>query len=290
MLSIETFAVIGGDLRFSYLAGQLADDGYRVIAVGLEHADLPPGVTGCSRLSQAIDLSDCLILPVPVSTDGHHVNAPLSKLALPLDALYRTVRRGQVVIGGGLRAEIAAALRERDAIAIDVLKREELAVQNAIPTAEGAVALAMEELSITLHGARCLVTGYGRVARVLSRLLAAFGSEVTVAARRCSDRAWATVDGGRAEDLTRLRQPLDFDVIFNTVPHLLFDRDVLTHIDPHTLLIDLASRPGGVDFNAASELHIKTVWALSLPGRVAPKTAAGILRDAILNAIREVTP
>ena len=57
--------------------------------------------------------------------------------------------------------------------------------------------------------------------------------------------------------------------------------------DKGTLLIDLASRPGGVDFNAAAELQIKTIWALSLPGRVAPKSAGQIIKTTILNMIRD---
>jgi len=162
-----------------------------------------------------------------------------------------------------------------------------LALLNSVPTAEGAVQLAMEELPVTLRGARALVTGYGRVARALCSLLIAMGAEVTVAARRCSDRAAASVAGCSAVELAAVADAGDFDVIFNTVPALVFDAALLKKLERSTLLIDLASRPGGVDFAAAAALQMKTVWALSLPGRVAPKSAADILRQTVLNMLRE---
>ena len=112
---------------------------------------------------------------------------------------------------------------------------------------------------------------------------------MTVAARKCADRAWAQVSGCRVMHTDELASMPRFDVIFNTVPTMLFDRRVLSTLDRRCLLIDLASRPGGIDFNAAADLHLKTIWALSLPGRVAPKTAAAIIRTTVMNMIREVS-
>lgn len=289
VLKPETYAVVGGDLRYVYLAGRLAEDGCKVLAVGFDNTDLPPCVAGCTDAAQAIALSDAVILPMPVSTDGKTVNAPFSRLCLPIEQIYAAVRAEQPVFGGGISEEIAAAFARRNVRAFDYLTREELAVRNAVPTAEGALQLAMEELPVTIDGASCLVTGYGRIAKVLSSMLVSLGATVTVAARKCADRAWARVQGCRAVHTDELAQLPPFDVIFNTVPTLLLDRRVLTGIDPHTLLIDLASRPGGIDFNAAADLHLKTIWALSLPGRVAPKTAADIIRSTIGNILTEVT-
>ena len=289
-MSTETFAIIGGDLRFAYLAGQLADDGCKVITAGLDDTSLPPCVTGCSHAAQAISLADCVILPMPVSTDGRWLNAPLSRLPIPLETIYDALCRGQLVVGGALSDRITEELKSRDARVFDYLQREELAIHNAVPTAEGALQLAMEELPITVSGSRCLITGYGRIGQALSRLLIGLGAEVTVVARSCAGRARADTQGCRAAGLELLSLPPAYDVIFNTVPSLLFDRAVLSRTESSTLLIDLASRPGGIDFNAAADYGIKTIWALSLPGRVAPKTAGQIIKTTVLNILREVTP
>ena len=145
----------------------------------------------------------------------------------------------------------------------------------------------MEELPITISGARCLITGYGRVGQALARLLVALGANVTVAARKFSDLARAQTLVCETLEIQHLENAGDFDVIFNTVPVLLFSRDILQRMDRSTLLIDLASKPGGVDFTAAAELQLKTIWALSLPGRVAPKSAGFIIKNAILNMLKE---
>ncbi len=287
MRAIETFAVIGGDLRATYLAGALAADGCRVISAGFDSAELPTGVTACTNVTQAISLADCVILPLPVSTDGIHVNAPFSRVPIPLRTVVQALREDQLLLGGQISEELRRELALCGLSVGDYFAREELAVWNAVPTAEGAVQLAMEELPITIAGSHCLITGYGRIGRVLARMLKSMDAEVTVAARRCSDRALAEVQGCRAVDVAQLPGAGHYDVIFNTVPHKIFHRELLEQIDAGTLIIDLASRPGGVDFTAAAQLRLKTIWALSLPGRVAPKRAGFIIKQTVLNMIKE---
>lgn len=287
MQTIETFAVIGGDLRAAYLAGLLAQDGYKVITAGLDGTDLPPCVTGCTNPTQAVTLADCVILPLPFTTDGNTLNAPFSRMRIQPEQVLGSLSPTQFVAAAGLPPVWQSQLLQNGVAVHDYLARDDMAILNSVPTAEGAVQLAMEEMPITVCGARALVTGYGRVARALSALLAAMGASVTVAARRGEDRAAATVAGHHSIPVASLADAGDFDVIFNTVPAMLFDADLLKKLDPATLLIDLASRPGGVDFEAAAALRLKTVWALSLPGRVAPKTAADILKRTILNMLAE---
>ena len=278
-MNIDTFAVIGGDLRCAYLAGLLASDGYKVIASGFDGADLPPCVTGCTNPAQAVALAEFVILPMPVTTDGSTINAPFSRSRITLDEVLGAMKPSQKLVGGAVSSEVREEVEARGLSIVDYLHREELAVYNAVPTAEGAIQLAMEELPITIHGARCLVTGYGRIAQALAERLGALGADVTVAARKFSDIARAQSQGHAGIELAHLDEAGDFDVIFNTVPALIFDRARLEKLEKATLLIDLASRPGGVDFSAAAELQIKTVWALSLPGR--------IIKNTILNMIKE---
>jgi len=38
------------------------------------------------------------------------------------------------------------------------------------------------------------------------------------------------------------------ELVYNTVPSLVLDREKLELLPPHTLTIDLASKPGGADF------------------------------------------
>lgn len=160
---------------------------------------------------------------------------------------------------------------------------------NTLPTAEGAIQIALEELPITLQGCRTLVLGYGRLGRALAPRLTALGAKVSVAARKWSDLAWIEAAGCTAEHSGELRGWLcAFDLIINTVPTRLLGEEALVELKPGCLVIDLASKPGGVDWEAARRLGVRTVWALSLPGKVAPVTAGKSIRSTIYNILNEL--
>ena len=160
---------------------------------------------------------------------------------------------------------------------------------NAVPTAEGAVQIALEELPIALHGARVLVLGFGRVGKLTAHRMRALGARVSVAARKWADLAWADAYGYAPEPMGGLDGYLcPYDLVVNTVPARVLDRRRLAELKPGCLVIDLASKPGGVDLEAAGELGVQTIWALSLPGKVAPVTAGAAIRDTIYHILDEL--
>lgn len=146
----------------------------------------------------------------------------------------------------------------------------------------------MEELPITLHNSKILILGYGRIGKVLSKMLQGIGAKVSVAARKYSDLAWIETSGYLPIRMSEISNYLNnFDVIFNTVPHIILDVKELESIKKDALIIDLASKPGGINFEKAKEVGLKTIWALSLPGKVAPVSAAKYMKDTIYNIISE---
>ena len=289
MRNIETFAVIGGDLRSAYLAGLLAADGYKVITSGFDSTDLPPCVTGCTNPAQATTLADCVILPLPVTTDGSNINAPFSRMRITLDQVLNALAPHQSLVGGAVSDIVRREVESRGMAIHDYLQREELAIANSVPTAEGAIQLAMEELPITLHGSKALVVGYGRLGHVLARQLRGLGAAVSVAARNYTDLAWAQVWSYGVERSDQLSGWLcGYDLVINTVPAPVLGRAELADLKPGCLVIDLASKPGGVDFTAAAELGVKVIWALSLPGKTAPVTAGLAIKNTICNILTEL--
>lgn len=107
--------------------------------------------------------------------------------------------------------------------------------------------IAMEELPITLHGARVLVIGYGRVGRLAAHRFAALGAKVSVAARKFADLAWAEAMGCGVEQTGRLVGWLcSYDLVINTVPACVLGEKELRDLKSGCLVIDLASKPGGV--------------------------------------------
>ena len=280
------FWLLGGDQRQVRLAGLLAEDGHAVHTFALGPAG--EGVREEKTLAGA-ELADCVVLPLPAAGEDGRLNAPFSRRRPELAEVLDALRPGQVVCAGRASPELLELARERGLRLFDYFQREELAVANAVPTAEGAVQLAMEELPITLHGARVLVVGFGRVGKLTAHRFRALGARVSVAARKWADLAWAEAYGYAPEPLEGLDGGLcAYDLVVNTVPARVLDARRLEQLEPDCLVIDLASRPGGVDLEAAAALGVRVIWALSLPGKVAPVTAGKILRDTISHILCEL--
>lgn len=284
----RTVSVIGGDLRQLTIAGMLAADGYDVIIYGFDRDIKTDDLKHADTLSAALD-SEIIILPVPVTFDNIKVNMPFSDEVLTLKSLTDGINPLSIVFGGRISRSLSSELESRGIMHRDYMKRDELAIRNAVPTAEGAIEIAISETPITLHGSKCLVMGYGKVGKVLARFLDGLGANTYVEARKYADLALIESHGciplTMKEAKTRINE---FDVIFNTIPALVLTKDVLSGVNQNSLIIDLASKPGGVDFESARELGVKVIWALSLPGKVAPVTAGIIIKDTITNMLSEL--
>lgn len=289
MLKYQSFAVIGGDQRQISMMRSLAGKGFLLTAAGFEGAQLiPDSVRLCHSAADAMETADGIILPLPVTRDNKTIAAPFAKTPMPLAETIQMIRSDQVVFGGMLTETVRSVKGFERLTSYDYFEREELAVRNAIPTAEGAIAIAMQHLGITLNSARCLITGYGRIGKLVAKLLKGFGSDVTVCVRSKSDEAWLQAAGIRCisyEDLSSGEG--GFDVVFNTVPTAVFHKRELQTLGPQTVFIDLASNPGGVDCEEAQQAGISVIRALSLPAKVAPVTAGEIISDTILNIVKE---
>ena len=280
------FWLLGGDQRQVRLAGLLSEDGHAVHTFALGPAG--EGVREERTLAGA-ELADCVVLPLPAAGPDGRLNAPLAGAAVPLEEVFDALRPGQIVCAGRVDAGTRALAEGRGVRLIDYFAREELAVANAVPTAEGAVQIALEEMPVALRGARALVVGYGRLGRALAPRLAALGARVTVAARRYDALAWAESFGFDTCPVKELRECLcGYDLVVNTVPAPVLGAAELGELKKECVVIDLASLPGGVDLEAAERLGIRAVQALSLPGKVAPATAAAALRQTICHILNEL--
>ena len=284
------FWVLGGDLRQACLARLLAEDGHRVHTYALSGSVVTP--TENLTLADSLDgigRADCVVLPLPVAGAEGMVNTPLTRSALPLASLLDALSPPQILCGGRVDPVSAAMADARGLILRDYFAREELAVANAVPTAEGAVQVAMEELPFTLHSARVLILGFGRVGKLTAHRMGALGAKVTVSAQGYEDLAWAAAYGHETGRLETLSCELGgFDLIVNTIPAQVLDRRRLQWVNPGAFLLDLASAPGGVDRAAAKELGLRVLQAPGLPGRTAPVTAAAAIRDSVYHILWEL--
>lgn len=281
------FAVIGGDMRQAKLAELLTEEGHCVNAFAVDKLKINK-VTRKEKLSEAIADADCIILPLPATSSEGVINTPFSGAVLTARQVFSVISPGQIVCAGMVNAGLRELAEETGAILCDYFEREELIISNAASTAEGAIQIIMEETPYTLLGADCLVIGFGRIGKLLAHRLKAVGANVTVSARNHSDLAWIKAYGFKAENTNKLDGKLSgYNIIINTVPARVLGESRLVQISTDCLCLDLASKPGGIDFQAASRLGVHAVWALSLPGEVAPVTAGRSIMDTIYNILQE---
>lgn len=284
----KSISVIGGDLRQLTIAREMSDDGYDVYVTGFDH-DIQTDNVNTTNDHNVIFDSDIIILPVPVTFDNHTVNMPYSDSEIKLDELSEKINRTSVVFGGKIPLELCHKLEEKGIMCRDYMQRDELAARNAIPTAEGAIEIAISETPFTIHSSKCLVFGYGKIGKILAKTLRDLGADTYVEARKYADLALIECHGYHPLTMKEAKMRIgEFDIIFNTVPALVMDRDTLSKVRKDSLIIDLASKPGGVDFDSAKSYGLRVIWALSLPGRVAPITAGIIIKDTIKNIISEL--
>lgn len=298
MVKQMKLALLGGDLRQLSVAKTLKERGFSVSLWGIDRhfCEENPLFDFCEDWGEAISGSKALILPLPASGDGVRINCPLigEKETIKLARVLDLLPSDAMVLGGKFSPQIKKIIEDKGFCAIDYFEREELQIKNAVPTAEGAIAIAMNQLPVTLSGAKVAVVGYGRIGKVLAQKLKLLDAEVEVAARKQVDLALIESMGMRSipiyirdgkNSLERLCR--GYDVIFNTVPAWVIDEAIVAKLPRKTVIIDLASAPGGVDLRAAKMLGVTVVLAQSLPGKCSPQTAGEIIAHTINRILEE---
>lgn len=238
------------DKRYDYAARLLARDGH--------------------ELAEAPEQAEAAVLPMMACRDGVHITG--TELIFD-DFAARLPENG--VIFGWLD-------RESPRPALNYMADPSLRYLNAIPTAEGALLTAIENLPRTIWGSRCLVLGRGHVGAYLARLLQSLGAKVTLAARKPEDLAYGQACGYETAEISRLAEVIGRqDLIFNAVPAPVLGEAELKAVRPDSLIVELAAANGAVDLQLAEKLGVKAVVGASLPGKYSPETAARFIVDAI---------
>ena len=161
---------------------------------------------------------------------------------------------------------------------VDYMKEPGVAEKNAVATAEGVVAEAITEMKQNLSGSKCLLAGYGRCGSVIAEKLLAFGCEVAILEQSRKKCILAEQNGCKWEKSAGLSQ---YDLIINTVPALIFEENLLSALKKDVVILDIATKPGGVDFSYCEKNNIKAKYCPGLPAKYSPKTSAEILAEVV---------
>lgn len=238
-----------GDARMEYAADALAKKGYEVTR------------------EICRDRLDALVLPVRAS------NTP--------PELIRTCKEQGALVVGGMLPVVGAGC-------FDYMKDEAFLYDNARITAEGAVMLLGTQSKGVLYGADIAIVGMGRIAECLCMMLCALQARVSVYARRPEVLSRARAMGARTVCFsTSLPASIaTHDAVCNTVPHLLFDAQTLGSFEKETMLLELASNPGGFDCSAALQYGLQIINGQGIPGKYAPRAAGELIAAYTADVLR----
>lgn len=290
MLTGLTIVFIGGDARQIEIINKCIELDATVKVVGFALTDPPlTGVLHKKLMPSLLFDADVIVLPVIGCDDQGVIGAPFSGEDIVMTKeIFAAIKEGAQVYTGMAKSLLKRMAVEFGFNLIELLERDDVAIYNSIPTAEGALMMAIQHTDITIHGSTCIVLGLGRTGFTLAQTLQGLGATVKVGVRREDQVARAVQMGWKPFVTTDLAAYTgEIDLIFNTIPTMIVTAQIISKLPRSAVIIDLASAPGGTDFRFAEKRGIKALLAPGLPGIVAPKTAGIIMANTICQSISE---
>ena len=280
----KKIAVIGGDMRQIHIARYYNEIGYDTV---LFANDLSEGK--CFRhegsVYDALSGNFLLILPLPLSRDKKTLNAPFQEKNISLHEIY-SLACETPYIALPAKNDMITEYLSKDSRIIEYAVSESFLLKNARATVEGAISIAINETDKTVFDSVYAVTGYGRIGKLLVSALTALGAKVKLFARKKNDRILACAAGAESFDISEIESNIyDADVVINTVPEVIMREKELSAIGENTLIIELASLPGGVDKDIAELLGVRIINAQSLPGKFSPRSSALFIAESISESL-----
>lgn len=271
---------VGGDARQLEVIAYVTENDASATLIGFTQAKRTFADTQLGELAENVfAAADALVLPVAGMENDGRVDTQFDADPIMLtEAHFQAMRPGTFVFTGIARRVLTEWCERYSLNLVKLMELDEVAILNSIPTAEGAIAIAMQETEITLHGANVVVVGFGRCGQTLAHKLRAMGANVRVCARYQPELARIREQSMAPFAMKDIDHAMhDADIVFNTVPAPVLSAAVLRSMPRDAVIIDIASKPGGTDFRYAERRGMKAILTPSLPGLVAPKTAGRII-------------
>lgn len=282
------YAIIGGDMRQVYLAQELAHSQNRIGHYALcatpdeRHCQNDAILIKTDSLSKLCDNSSCIICPIPFTKNKVFLNQCRYDENFSINTLLSNLKAGQSFFAGCIPKGFKDAAMQKGVHVFDFMDELSLAYYNSIATAEGAICEAIRHSSINLHHSSCAVLGYGKCGHTIAHCLKGMFCHVSVFSIKKEERsqAFTFVDNtGNLKDFETSAGKFDF--IFNTIPSQILTSQQLIKMKPSVIIIDIASAPGGVDYEAAKKLEICAILCPGLPGKYAPSSSAKVIKSII---------
>lgn len=269
-----TFFIIGGDFRNFILAQSLAKDGNKVSIYGFEKLK--------ENFNEKIDLikegnldeiknSDIIIGPIPFSRDDVTINMTYSDKKISISEIEDLLKNKAVFVGN-INDKLKENWKSKNIKVIDIMQKEEFVVLNVIPTVEATIEIILKNnQNKIIYGMECLIMGFGRIGKVLAHKLQGLVENCTCLVTNEVEKAWTIAYGYKNVDLNYIKnKPSNlskYDIIINTIPQILL-KEELRNVNKETLLIDLSSKPYGIDRDIVKRENLNFIEALGLPRKI----------------------
>lgn len=290
MLTGIQVALIGGDARQLEVIRKFSELDAAITLIGFDNLQhVFSGAVKTALSPEALAKADAVVLPVVGTDDAGTVESIFSTAEMVLkDEHLAALPQHTKLYTGMAKPYLKQLCSDRGVQLVELLERDDVAIYNSIPTAEGALMMAIQNTDITIHGSTSIVLGLGRTGMTMARTLQGLGARVKVGVRRPEQFARAAEMGLTPFYMPDLaREAADIDLLFNTIPTMIVTAQIIANMPHRAVIIDLASKPGGTDFRFAEKRGVKAMLAPGLPGIVAPKTAGRIIANAVCQLILE---
>ncbi|OIJ17887.1 dipicolinic acid synthetase subunit A [Anaerobacillus alkalidiazotrophicus] len=290
MLTGKHVAVIGGDARQLEVIRKLIELDAKISLIGFDQLD--EGFVGATKVQlEHVDFRtvEAIVLPVSGTSLEGEIETIFSneKIVLKVDHLKATPEYC-TVFSGISNQYLKKIVKDADRKLVELFERNDVAIYNSIPTMEGTLMMVIQNTDITIHRSNVVVLGFGRVGMTVARAFHALGASVKVAANQSNLLARIYEMGFEPIELSKLESKVEnTDVCINTIPAKVLTAKIISKMPTRSLIIDLASKPGGTDFRYAEKRGIKAMLAPGLPGIVAPKTAGQIIANVLSKLLIE---
>lgn len=233
----------------------------------------------CEYFDEKNDLrsADAVILPIPSEIDGKIKSVDLSCGEFVKRLGHDCVVFGFCMKNGNLEKE----LNSNGTAFFDVYENGELAVANAYATAQGVLKYILNETEKLLRETKILISGYGKTGRAICEILSSNKAKLAVLVRRAEYRSELREKGIDAFDYCEENVGEDYDYIINTVASKVVDAHILSALGKNGKILEIASKPYGIDFEAAELMNLKYEILPSLPSSAAPESSGRFMAHAI---------
>lgn len=295
MNKYKNIGIIACDLRQVYMAKYLMNKSFNITLICSEnlshskefkesiHSIIRAGNSANLKIiyeiEEIIKLSQVIVTPVPFNKISEFIVTPKFITLLK----ERDDASSILLYSGYIDSEAQILLDKAKIKYIDYFKSDKLAIFNSIATAEGIIAEAIISKNTNLHGSKAIILGYGKCGKTLADKLKGLNVNVSICARREEELALANSLGFKTINLHNLIMEIkNYEYIFNTIPYMILNEEVLKKVSMNSIILDIASTPGGVDKNAANRYNICVKHSLGIPGKYSPESSGiAIAKDLL---------